>query len=742
MKNTTMKINCWKLEDGNEVPMLSTATLDGFEWNGKYRITVSDDDGSLGLPFLFATDDTAILTVETTEQEGMGTDDKKIKQVISCVPRSLGNEITCSRTRSYKGKEHVWSAWETISSASGTKVTWDASSCVDTFITAGIYNISGERLNVKDGLPIANSNPGHTIKARLVVLDSSISGTGDTDDKCITQILTLSNRTGGDGDVYIRTGRAHSTNVLAGGSGWEPWGKLQQNIEVGQVTSLNNFIGNGIYSGVYTNGSSFFETFVMVVINNYAVAGATGQVRSISQFKYALNVDSTFSYKTRTGRGNTGIEWGSWVDLGATTTTDIQDNSITAQKLSGDVREKVEKVQELSTGIADVRGFSILANFQVPVQSNVKVVGRIEFPAVMKNGTLLYLKYVQNYTVGNNGIRFYQNSAVAANLITPKRNGLVKLNQDCNKIVVSTDCSVEGSIDVSVSKKDIVSESKREVRILSIGNSFSQDAFCYMPYILQNIAPDIKLIFGIAYYSGSSLQQHLKFFEDESAVYKLDKWTWENYRWNATSDLTLQDCLRNEMWDVVVFQQNSGNSGDYATISPYLNPLVKSVSTLLARPVKLAWLLTPSNKTNYDESVTHYCSISEVAQQVLQNSPIDMLFPCGTAIQNARTTSLKNLGDGGNLLHTSLHLQEGVPCLIEAYVAAMVVARSVGNNICSVHGEGSIVDSAWLNGKFIPGTNGTPDGSNEENCRIAQIAAIAAMKNPLEVTDVSYADNA
>lgn len=737
-----MKINCWEFKDGNEVPMLSTATLDGFEWNGKYRITVSDDDGSLGLPFLFATDDTAILTVETTEQEGMGTDDKKIKQVISCVPRSLGNEITCSRTRSYKGKEHVWSAWETISSASGTKVTWDASSCVDTFITAGIYNISGERLNVKDGLPIANSNPGHTIKARLVVLDSSISGTGDTDDKCITQILTLSNRTGGDGDVYIRTGRAHSTNVLAGGSGWEPWGKLQQNIEVGQVTSLNNFIGNGIYSGVYTNGSSFFETFVMVVINNYAVAGATGQVRSISQFKYALNVDSTFSYKTRTGRGNTGIEWGSWVDLGAATTTDIQDNSITAQKLSGDVREKVEKVQELSTGIADVRGFSILANFQVPVQSNVKVVGRIEFPAVMKNGTLLYLKYVQNYTVGNNGIRFYQNSAVAANLITPKRNGLVKLNQDCNKIVVSTDCSVEGSIDVSVSKKDIVSESKREVRILSIGNSFSQDAFCYMPYILQNIAPDIKLIFGIAYYSGSSLQQHLKFFEDENAVYKLDKWTWENYRWNATSDLTLQDCLRNEMWDVVVFQQNSGNSGDYATISPYLNPLVKSVSTLLARPVKLAWLLTPSNKTNYDESVTHYCSISEVAQQVLQNSPIDMLFPCGTAIQNARTTSLKNLGDGGNLLHTSLHLQEGVPCLIEAYVAAMVVARSVGNNICSVHGEGSIVDSAWLNGKFIPGTNGTPVGSNEENCRIAQIAAIAAMKNPLEVTDVSYADNA
>lgn len=338
-----MKINCWEFKDGNEVPMPSTATLDGFEWNGKFRITVTDDDGSLGLPFVFAADDTAILTVEISEQKGTHTGNKKIKQILRCVPRSLDYEITCCRIRSHNGKEHVWSAWETMSSAGGIKVDWDASSCVDTFITAGIYNISGERLNVKDGLPIANSNPGHTIKARLVVLDSSISGTGDTDDKCITQILTLSNRTGGDGDVYIRTGRAHSTNVLAGGSGWEPWGKLQQNIEVGQVTSLDGYIDNGMYSGVYTDGSSFFQTFVMVVINNYDVSGKTGNVCSVSQFKYALNVDSTFSCKTRTGHGSTGISWGSWVDLGAATTTDIQDNSITAQKLSTALQEQINK---------------------------------------------------------------------------------------------------------------------------------------------------------------------------------------------------------------------------------------------------------------------------------------------------------------------------------------------------------------------------------------------------------------
>ncbi len=342
MENTTMKINCWKLEDGNEVPMPPTTTLDGFEWNGRFRITVSDYDKSLGLPFVFAADDTAILTVETSEQKGTHTGNKKIKQILSCVPRSLGNEITCSRIRSYNGKEHVWSGWELASSSTGTTVKWDSASCIDSFVTAGVYNITGERLNASDGLPIENSAPGHTISARLTVLNSSIAGTGDSDDKCITQILTLSNRTGGDGDVYIRTGQAHSTNMLVDGIGWEQWGKLQQNVEVGQVTSLNSYIGNGIYSGVYTDGSTFFETFVMVVINNYAVAGATGTIRRISQFKYALGIDGTFSYKTRSGYGNTGINWNEWVDLNGATTVMLQDGAVTAQKLSSDVRKKVE----------------------------------------------------------------------------------------------------------------------------------------------------------------------------------------------------------------------------------------------------------------------------------------------------------------------------------------------------------------------------------------------------------------
>lgn len=327
---------------------LNTRTECGF-----YHVTITHDNlTKAGLPAALCSEEHDILgflLIGDNNSEDKRQKDRSVFQTLIVKGCNTLSANIYSRSCRYSDGVPEWSAWESFASLSeldsrvtaGKEVVWDASSRIDSFVESGVYSITGERLNVDDGLPIDNSAPGHTINARLTVLDSSISGSGESDDKCVTQILTLSNRTGGDGDVYIRTGSAASKNQLTGGSGWEQWSKLQQNVQVGQVTSLNGFTGNGMYSGVYTDGSTFFETFVMVVINNYAVATATGQVRSVSQFKYALNTDGTFSYKSRSGQGNTGISWGEWSDLNGATTAMIQDGAVTAQKLSADVREKV-----------------------------------------------------------------------------------------------------------------------------------------------------------------------------------------------------------------------------------------------------------------------------------------------------------------------------------------------------------------------------------------------------------------
>ncbi len=322
---------------------------------GCYKVRLSHSDvKALGLDCDSCIDEHYIVAYLFITESG--TDDKLQKgriigQTILLTNCTDGTMQRFTRKCTFAKDGPSWNSWERFPDAEelgeiavglGKSVVWGSVTHADAFVTAGTYNIKGERTVLTDGLPIDNAVPGNTINAKLVVLDSSISGNGADDDKCVTQILTLSNRTGGDGEIYVRTGRASSKNQLAGGYGWEQWAKLQQNVQVGQVTSLNSYIENGMYSGVYVNGDGQFETFVMVVINNYAVAGANGKVRSVSQFKYALALDGTFSYRSRSGQGNTGISWGEWSDLNGATTAMLQDGAVTAQKLSADVREKVD----------------------------------------------------------------------------------------------------------------------------------------------------------------------------------------------------------------------------------------------------------------------------------------------------------------------------------------------------------------------------------------------------------------
>ncbi|MBR3915925.1 MAG: hypothetical protein IKJ49_02155 [Bacteroidaceae bacterium] len=332
----------------------SARGLDDMYDTGCYKVRLSHDDVKALGPDSDVCRDKHYMVAYLFITES-GTDDKLQKgrvvgQTLVLTNCTDGTLQRFTRKCTFAKNGPAWNSWERFPSAGelsevstglGKSVVWGSGTHADTFVTAGTYNIKGERTVLTDGLPIANAAAGHTINAKLVVLDSSISGNGANDDKCITQILTLSNRTGGDGEIYVRTGCASSKNQLAGGYGWEQWAKLQQNVQVGQVTSLDGYIENGMYSGVYTDGTSF-ETFVMVVINNYAVAGANGKVRSVSQFKYALALDGMFSYRSRSGQGNTGISWGEWSDLNGATTAMLQDGAVTAQKLSADVREKVD----------------------------------------------------------------------------------------------------------------------------------------------------------------------------------------------------------------------------------------------------------------------------------------------------------------------------------------------------------------------------------------------------------------
>lgn len=216
-----------------------------------------------------------------------------------------------------------------------TKITWGSVSNMNDFKTPGVYEIYGERTRQDDNLPILNASPGHSIAARLTVVASTLQPANN--EICVTQFLMLSNRRGGEGNMYVRTYNQNNSPFM---NGWSAWQKLQGAEEWGIVTDsdswppssssgapmgsgMNFMIDNGVYTGVYTdnnyfNGTpSFIETFTLIVINNYAVASqSNGQLkRTISQLKYAVDAitnQATVKQRTKTD----GSDWTDWKEIG------------------------------------------------------------------------------------------------------------------------------------------------------------------------------------------------------------------------------------------------------------------------------------------------------------------------------------------------------------------------------------------------------------------------------------------
>lgn len=252
------------------------------------------------------------------------------------------NEGAFSIPVATEGKAGVMSAEDKrkldAAGSGATKIVWGASSNMNDFKTPGVYDIYGERTRQDDNLPILNASSGHSIAARLTVVASTLQPANN--EICVTQFLQLSNRIGGEGASYVRTYNENNNSM----NGWSAWQKQMGMVEtymngdnygfgfgkesdgIDSGVGLHYFIDNGIYSGVYvddkyilgqSNTPSFVETFVLVVINDYAASGKLGMQRHITQLKYAVDAFTGQStVKKRVGTGNDIISWGDWEDIG------------------------------------------------------------------------------------------------------------------------------------------------------------------------------------------------------------------------------------------------------------------------------------------------------------------------------------------------------------------------------------------------------------------------------------------
>ena len=276
--------------------------------------------------------------------------------------------ITSLKSKTIGGVDVPEAAVEAFEPVGAKSFTWNNDtdpSNMNDFVVAGVYDIKGEHTREDDNLPILNTGGGHTFNARLTVLDSSISDSGKDDDKCITQVLSFSNRLG-QGEVYIRTGKGSSLYNLT----WDKWSTLQRNVNVGQVDNLDNLKDNGIYSGVWTKGSynAYPLTFVCIVINDYFVGVAP---RRISQFVYGLSkFDGSTVYQSRVWDDSKNA-WSDWEILNQKKISSMISAEI-KKVTDGIDPEKIDSIKDIVAWI-DAHGGDVTAIYNAIQQNTVKI---------------------------------------------------------------------------------------------------------------------------------------------------------------------------------------------------------------------------------------------------------------------------------------------------------------------------------------------------------------------------------
>lgn len=258
----------------------------------------------------------------------------------------------------------------------------------------------------------------------------------------------------------------------------------------------------------------------------------------------------------------------------------------------------------------------------------------------------------------------------------------------------------------------------RPLRILSIGNSFSEDAVEQDLHSLVSMGGH-EIIIGNLYYPACDLQRHWKNLKSNKGEYSYRK-ILVNGKADTIPNCTMGYALRDEAWDIITFQQGSAVSGVYSTFR-FLPNILKRIREIVGNRTKFYWHQTwayaPDSKhkafkTYSNDQYRMYASILYCTRKVMKdNSELTGLIPTGTAIQDARTAL------GANLTRDGHHLD-----------------LVTGRFIASTTWYKTLFPTAHLMATYIP------KGMTREEVAICQKAALEAIAHPYEIIDLGEED--
>lgn len=185
------------------------------------------------------------------------------------------------------------------------------------------------------------------------------------------------------------------------------------------------------------------------------------------------------------------------------------------------------------------------------------------------------------------------------------------------------------------------------MKILAIGNSFSEDATAYLYQIGKAGGKDLKVV--NLYIGGCSLETHWNNVKGDIADY--------DYQLNGSHTdrkISIREALMEEKWDIVTLQQCSGQSGLKESYYPYIEKLSEYVTSLVPDAKQWIHKTWAYEKDSGHEEYGYYNHSQDKMYEDLTTAydfaakrlslPV---IPCGDVIQYLRSLPAFDYENGG-----------------------------------------------------------------------------------------------
>ena len=268
-----------------------------------------------------------------------------------------------------------------------------------------------------------------------------------------------------------------------------------------------------------------------------------------------------------------------------------------------------------------------------------------------------------------------------------------------------------GNVNITVSG----GSASQEISILFVGNSLTQDAVSYLPLVLKEIAPNLTFNIYMWYDGGYTLTQILAKWNNDTAAEKFS--TCENVTsWtNADGTQKMAAFLASgKTFDIVCLEEYFNykrTTGYTAEDKQSFNDAVAYIRSHYDKPFKVVSFfhrpLCKDTNNQVDLSIADevYGLTYDGVRWQLENTISEGVVPSGIASYRAMYDNVLNgLGDKGYMSPDGTHSQEGLPCLMQAWVTALWVLGelSIPTSINNAQGRVTSANYASIN---VPGAN-------------------------------------